>query len=511
MENPGFDMIDKIPTQTDEHYAATMVFGIAFVLLLLMNLQVLTDPPYWDALTGIYSQAVWLKDHNFDYFQLWHQPKWVDGGPHVKILYVLAPVYALLIKFLGAGWAFTSIHIFNIFCAALTFTLFYVFLRDHMPDKLALLWCSAAALDPIWSGQVASLYIEIPQAACYGATILALHRRRYLLAALFCLVAFLVKSSALLLALAMLIWFIGYRLGLHFTVDYNNTHKKIWPDAYVAAPFPVLFWLANQMNADNFKLQWNLSDIFYSVKILLPFQTGILVLTGFILAVTLIRWKLWGTDYWYNDRFLIVSFLTILTGGFWAAYHLYPLPLCRYAASVVFPMIALLGLLVTRWSYRMAVLLACLLIIIGAANQYGLLLPSLPTPVARSGEHLERSREYLLDLTSNQRVCRFLEKNYFDHPIVVKYPFAHMLSSSDLGYVRKPLPDIHVAGRRPTFTQTRQFEPGKETKKPPLHVYTPNVFEHYTVPTFVPDPKSEIVYTDIALGAATIVYRPPGK
>ena len=35
-------------------------FLLAFLALVALNLRHLADPPYWDAVTGVYSQGVWL-------------------------------------------------------------------------------------------------------------------------------------------------------------------------------------------------------------------------------------------------------------------------------------------------------------------------------------------------------------------------------------------------------------------------------------------------------------------
>ncbi len=487
------------------------VFGFGFVLLFLMNIQVLFAPPYWDALTGIFSQSQWLKENNFDYFQLWQQPKWIDGGPHIQILYLLAPVYALLMNFFSPPVVFMVIHVFNIFCAALIFLLFFQVLSDFLAKKLALLWCTAAVLDPVFSGQVASLYIEIPQALCYGAVILALHRQYYLGASLACFLAFLVKSSALILALAMLVWFMFHHQW-HWWTTSNETaaRKKEWRSIWVVLTFPVLYFLARYVNHNPLGLSWNWSKSLYAIKTLLPFQT--LTLTAVILAGMILLFSSKQRRQLIGDRalFRLVTFLGIFVGGFWSAYHLYPLPLCRYATGIIFPMAILLALLVSFWGYRVSAVLAVILIIVGAANQYGMLMPVITGAKARSGEHLERSREYLIDLASNRRICRFLEERHFFDPIVVKYPFAHMLTVPEFGYVQRPLPNIYVVGRKPLFTLARDFKIGVKSRDSALYLYVPNVFEYYTQPSLRPATDSEFIYTDNVLGAPAVIYRRGG-
>jgi hypothetical protein len=64
---------------------------------------------------------------------------------------VFGVIFALLMKLLPPPGVFIVIHVVNIFCAALVFVLFYQVLRVFIPEKIALLWCIAASLDPIWS------------------------------------------------------------------------------------------------------------------------------------------------------------------------------------------------------------------------------------------------------------------------------------------------------------------------------------------------------------------------
>ena len=162
-------------------------YGLSLTLILLLNLDRVLDPPYWDALTGVYTQGVWLYQHHFDYRLLAHLPNFTAGGPNIHLFYFFAPLYAALLHVFRPTSVFLIIHlvVMNASAAGLTFE--YAILRNRCPPWLALVWIASAACNPIWSGQTASLYLEIPLAAAIAVSLHAAWRRRYALAAGACL------------------------------------------------------------------------------------------------------------------------------------------------------------------------------------------------------------------------------------------------------------------------------------------------------------------------------------
>lgn len=489
----------------ESFWSQRRVFLAAFSCLLLANLAILTDPPYWDAIFYS-SQAVWLKNNGFNYAELWRLPGYFGGGPNTNILYIMAPVNALLLKHLTPEKTFLILHIFNITCAAITFTLFFSILRSCMPAGHAFMWCAAAVVDPIFSGQTASIYIEMPQAAAYGAVIYALHKNRFFQACAWCLLAYLIKDSAMIMGIALFVWFfLQILLSRVLSAEKTDTRRnlKAWPVLFV---FPVFLVLA-RLPSTKYDIFWDTDRVFSMSLSLFPNHAVMVILSLCLIVHLLLKKRLFSIFHRDENLFHTVLLLLIVVSGFWAGFFTYYLPLCRYTTSIIFPMITLFGFLVFQNFRRLSLFAGILLVVFGCLNQYGALLPSPSVVRCRSGETLERSREFLIDLEGNRRICRELEERYFNEKIVVKYPFAHMLTIPEMGYVKTPLPNVYSMGMRPMVSSAKEFSRELLTDPETLYLYSPNVYEYYTRPWLRPKKGDLILFQDTSLRVPMLLFK----
>ncbi len=61
---------------SDTPWRSSIMLGICFFLLLcIFRYQVLFFPPYWDSITGLFAEAIWLNDHQFDYYKLMYETR----------------------------------------------------------------------------------------------------------------------------------------------------------------------------------------------------------------------------------------------------------------------------------------------------------------------------------------------------------------------------------------------------------------------------------------------------
>ena len=203
-----------------------------------------------------------------------------------------------------------------------------------------------------------------------------------------------------------------------------------------------------------------------------------------------------------SEDFLFQCALLLTVFGFVGAYLMARIALPRYMAAASFPAFLLLALNLPRFRRCAAVLLIPI----------GLLAPlfykELPFGIRRSGEYLERSREYLNDIASNRRLCSFLER-FREDPVVVSWPLAQMLTMPEMGYVKKPFPKVY-SGRIPFYAPVRKLEM-PYGKMPPetVFVYHENDFENTGMsgPSLLPDRTCVSLYRDTTLGGLVIVYR----
>lgn len=485
--------------------SAGALFAALFVLLAAANAAHLSDPPYWDAVVGVYRQGVWLARHHMDYAGLMREAVYADGGPRVHPLYLFSAVFAGLIRLLPPAGTFFVLHLTMLAAAALGLTAHYRVMRTQVPAAHAAAWLAAAATGPIWAGQTASLYLEMPMVGLLGLSALALWRGRYRSAALWSLAAYFVKSAALLEATAL---FCAGAVLLAIAAR-EPARAEDRGLAWLLVPLPAMILLnrlAGQSAAPD-ALVWSAAPgyverLIAQAPYLYPALLAQLALIALGAACA-------GKDL----RALLAKradarwtlFLLLWVGGFWAAFALTQRNLVRYT---VFAALPAAGLLAVFWRSRprLSLALALSLIAWNLFNLRGFGLRPLPPIVGRSGDRLERSREYLDDLRADQELAALLSRDFPNEPVVARWPFPQMLRFPELGYVSSPLPDVIDASRPPLRGETAAATPEELVGRATLCVYAPSVFEQ-GAPSLRPRDGDEPVWIDRRLPAPLILYR----
>jgi len=494
---------------TIDSFGFKQIFLLSFLYFLIANLTTLKDPPYWDSIMGVFSQAVWLKNNHFDYLTLHHLPGFLEGGPNINILYLMAPIYGLLFGIFSPVIVFLISHFINIACAAMTFSLFYLVLKTWTPSVYALVWCIAGALNPIFSGQCASIYLEMPQTAAYAAVIYSLSRERYAQACCWIILAYFIKSSALIIGLAMFLWFFT-RFFLIKWCTKKNDHEAFnaW-SLFLLIPLPIFIIFNPLVNASSdLSIKWDPPEMLLMSKMMFP-SLVLLGITGVILSILLfIRKPCFQELKNEANRLHLFVFFGFFIYGFIASFFLYRHPLCRYLTAIVFPMMTFMGLQLFSLKYtRSSYIIPVLLIFFYLLNQNGQLLAPMPTAVGRSGHLLERSREFLQDLSANKTICNHLETNYFNESIVTKWPFVQMLTMPEIGYVKRSLPNVYAADFAPIYSSAKRADPIILTNPNTLFLYVANVFQLLRGKAFFPEKGDLLLFKDTTLGAAVYLYK----
>lgn len=490
------------------------LFAVSFVVLFLYNFPNLNDPPYWDGIVGIFSQSVWLKDHNLNLVELWNQPDYYGGGPREKALNLVAYLVAVLYSFLSPAAVFVVLHLFTITCAALAFSLSVLVLIDFIPLLPALLWGAAAIFEPVFSGQTAAIYLEMPSAASWAVVVFFMHRRQYWGAAAACILAYFIKSSATLLACVLFVWVLGCLL---LTRNPGSCEKEACcptkkgrrfirdPRFILFAPFPVCFLLDLMQGSDN-SISIHADRLLFMAVNLVPGLVAMVIVSALLSLWWLFRQGI--RDFLAaKDGAEFIFFLLLLVAAFWASMSIYYLPLCRYATVIVFPLFSLIAIVLFSLTGKGKLLsvTALFILLFHLVNQTGAFYPDLPPPLVRSGDFLERSREYLADLRANRIVCREIEEKYKDHAIVAKYPFVQMLTMPELGYVTRALGDIYAAGGLPRYTNAKAYKnivAGRQT----LFLYSPTIYEFSWKPSLTPSAGDKALIVERSFPVPLILY-----
>jgi len=489
---------------------SVFVFPVAFGALAAWNADRLFDPPYWDAIMGYCSQGIWLKENGFNYLKLFGQPGFWDGGVSRTHLWnVLALVYGALNVVFSRQVVFFSFHIFNLICAGATISVFHYILRQRMSPWLATVWVMSLAASPIWTGQCAAMYLEIPAAALSSFSYLFLWRKKYFWAACFCVVGFFFKSSALLQG------FTYFVFGLLFWINQGlkpaSTQKgSVKNSLYLFLPYLIMTGF-HQVASSSLKFPWkaDVSEKLSQFLTYMPFlYEGILIqsaLAMLLMGYHVFKWRSNSRVFQTQEDFQFLLCLTLLVGGFWLSYMLFLPQMVRYTIVIHFPIACLLGMQLARHKWVSAGV-ALLIFAYGGLNQNGSLLSPIPSTMARSGELLERSREYLKDLDGNRAICQILEKKYFNQPIVTTYPFTQMLTMPELGYVKRPLPNVFAVGLIPLYAKALNSHKGISKPSKTLVVYRPSTIEVGWKPSLKPQKGDKLLFAEQSLPTPTLIY-----
>ena len=420
---------------------------LIFFFMVLLNFVCLDNPPYWDDILGVHNQAIWLAKHNFNVTQLWRPEHW---DSNVYKFGIIPYFYGVLYCLFSAHIVHIMGHLFNMGCLALAFGVSYSILRKFkVMSYIAFLWCVAVICEPVMAGRVTALGQECPVLCAAILSIYFLVDKRYGLGCLFIFLAMLCKMTAGILAAAFLLW-----LLIDICLAGKNWKERLKAySLYLGCGLILIaFFLftrfgqpAGEMYGSRILWDGWFINMSYQFPVLLPIQA-----LALLLVICVALWRLviiikTKSLLKLTEKDKISLLLLILIGAFWTSYALYHCSLPRYSSFIVFPMYIFIALNTFTEKKQLTAFLAVILLSIGALNVNGRFYLPLISRQLRSGEYLERSREYLNDLWENEAACRLLETKYFNRPIVAKWPFVQMLTIPEMGYVSKALPNVYCA------------------------------------------------------------------
>lgn len=462
-----------------------LVGCLSFLIMAVLNLSSLNNPPYWDDILGLHNQAIWLAKHNFNLSELWQpgQGFW-EGGSNIYLFGIMPYFYGILYNLFPASVVHVMGHLFNIGCLALAFGVSYsILLKFKIAPYYALLWCVAAMCEPVMAGRAAALGQESPLLCAAVLSIYFLVDKKYWLGLLFVFAAMLVKVTGGILATAFVVWLV---MDICFTAGSRKENlKKYCPYLLVGIILIACFLLSSfgetrDVEGERIILSRWFSRLTYQFSTLLPIQ-----FLALCMVVAAAVWRLIVViknkslfDLSSKDKVSLL--LLIFIGGFWAAYALYNCPLPRYSSFIVLPMYIFIALNTGTKNKWLTIALAVILLGAGIVNINGRYYLRLQSNRLRSGEYLERSREYLNDLRKNQTACKLLETKCFNRPVVAKWPFVQMLTIPEMGYVTKAMPNIYAACIPIKYAKVKVYTAGTKMPDNTLYVFGFNSLDAWT-------------------------------
>ncbi len=425
----------------------------AFCALIVLRGTSLYDPPYWDALLGLFPQAHWQAVHGLDPFLLLReQPGYIDGGACVYPFSIVPPLLALLERALpDPASRFAILHLATF---ALTGVVCAAVFRLVRPFGRGVAWLAAAAFlaQPGVQALASQIGLEIPLAAAVACASASLVERRFGAAFAAATLALLVKPTGIFAAAVGLAVYFARRLAPRaFGAPAPNEGR--WAVGHAAllalfaaelgllrvfdrAPpgtglfsglmplFAKRFWTVPEFGLALVVLvfvgacAWWRGSRTTAVPLAVRVPLAVLVPSAFLLAYVGLLMQ------WQNSlpRYFVLAYPVVLALLVAAAFRFAP----RGFAAPLTASIALFGLLGARGGFQ----------------------PDRPGAFAGPGEEtalaandgwlLERSLRYRDGLALDLELARFANARP-DAIFVAPWPLQHALVEPSFGYVTRPV------------------------------------------------------------------------
>ncbi len=422
--------------------------------------EVLALPPYGDNIIGLWTEANFLAETDFDYLRLrFREPTVWEGGALCYMISVLPTLLAAMMKLFSTTWSvIVAYHLFSIGSAAACLMAMFAMLRSTAGTLGAALVCLALLTTPLFMVQAEMVGMELQMTTAALLAACFVQREQYGLAAASSLAAFLMKATGAIVTIAIFVLLVTRLAASWKTTDVTIRRRLMLG---IGAAALVLLVQAVLIVSSGIVLSnvGHSSGDAYSTLVMArywcPDLVFILAVAAAISAAAALGW-LWRHGK-ARDRRTFIRGLGLACREeplFFLGWIVIALVLLSISRILFLPRYLLLGvpfllMIVARLLFvgpggRIVGTIAMgSLVTFNLANWEGRFYPSVEAAIgrdlARSFSALERSHEYLADLRSNIAAFKRLEPNWREAPIFVGAPFIHCLAFPRLGYVARPL------------------------------------------------------------------------
>jgi hypothetical protein len=427
---------------------AALVALAAFVALLVLRGAVLLDPPYWDALLGLFPQAHWLAVHGLDPFELLRrQPAYVEGGASTYPFSVVPYLLALLERALPEPEPrLVLLHLASFASAAAACAAVHRLLH---PLGSALGWLAAGAFlaQPTVQAMACQIGLEMHLTAACAWSLVATAERRWRAAFVWAAIAMLVKQTGVVAPFSAAV-VLGARIVLPRLFGTPARGERAWLAAHAAL---LLVFVLELVVLARFQRDTPGAGVFAGFVPLLTKRLWTLPEFGLALVALAALAPLAFAR--RRDRALPIELAVLAPGVFVLSYvgllMQWDNPLPRYDVVVGPPIVALLAHAAARFfAARLARAAIAALALFGLLNAHGRFHPDRPGTFAAPGEVeplpsndgwlLERSMRYRDGLALDQAIAAWAGAHR-DAAYVAPWPIQHALVEPSFGYVGRPI------------------------------------------------------------------------
>jgi tetratricopeptide (TPR) repeat protein len=495
---------------------------VVFVAIALNRSAIIDSPPYYDFATGLFLEANFLAETNFDYSKLVHeQHRWMEGGAAVYITSVMPTFVAALMRWLPSARAvLVAYHLFTFAAAATLALLVFAAIRSRTGVWGAAVTALCLLTVPLLSTQIDMCGMDLPMAVLAVAAVLLIAKGHYEWSAVAGAGAFLIKTPGRAVIAATIIYLVGLLVlgrGLAPSAERRRLWRGLgWHLLVFAAEIAAIDW-TNSLPHSEIET-WTQSRRYFrgenywdwlpywfpdQLAVFAVCLISLLCAAGWVLRLQFRE----NAGSWFNRlrrsvyqllvaEPLIVVGWTIIFGMLTALWFVYCLP--RYFILILPFLYLTLGLLLfSRPRLRgFGLVVVSALVVFNLANMNGAFFPAIdraPHDALRTGAMLERSREYLRDHQSNIAGMSKLASSHPDASIIAPSPYVHFLSLPRLGYVDRPLQGFSLS-RYHAGTFKSGLELPKQAPRNVVFVRVRNSFATGEVPA--PEPSDEMIWND---------------
>lgn len=507
---------------------ALLALGLAvFVLLLVWRRETLNSPPYWDQAFGLWMEANFLAETDFDYHRLRTvEPPGTLGGSRGYVVSILPTALAVLMRSAPSTDAVLVVaHLVNLVLATIAIVGVFAVARKLAGSLCASLLAALALTVPVFSAQVELVGLEIPVAACSVVALWLVSQGRLRTAVLACWAAFFMKATGMMFTWAL-------TLALHGLWLRDRARGRQTPGSQTATVFMALASSGLQIGLAAWGTMVDVNrqpqvHAWFANYSLLPHWCPDVLLWLVACALGGV-WLVWRGRSGLRaapprsqsapesaDRNLAPTVAGLVIVGVLAAVLVFSF-MPRYLVPIV-PCLAI----VTAWLIHatgvsrghMAAVLA-VAVLLCLENQEGRFFPAIETGIgpgfARTGAVLERSLEYRTDHRQNIRLVRELAERHAQETIVAGHPFVYFLSLPRLGYVAQPLHGYTINPFTPLVEHFRDvtFSDHADIDNDAVFVYAPNTWYRYSARwDLAPPTAADAVVAGETAPGAPVAYR----
>lgn len=462
-----------------------LVFLIVLLGLVAWRWPVLTMPLYEDQSVGFGREAEFLAQTDFDYLKLRYDERhFLFGGTARSYMISVIPTALAALSRVTGSAATTLLlwHLLSFCLAALVVALVVSLLQPWIGRRWALLSGVGLLTTPMFLAQADLAGMELPLAACSLLAAKALAGGRFVRSAGLAFLAFLMKATATLVSVAVLLVLTARRIGAGSTGHRGLTLGILVSVLLIAAQVAAVLW-GDDTALFRATFQWPSAFRFPRALLWCPDLAVLCLITTAAGAAWMIRDGIVVSirRLFQSLRqgappavlgvlsFLVVAACVVSMFQYIFTPRYYILPL------VFLYLLMPLLLFPQRSLVRVGGAALAILIALNLVNTSGGLYPPVSTVAgddvkvlalfpARSCGFSERSLEYLADHRSSIEKIRVIASNHADDSVFLDMPHWIYLTSPFVGYVTETPP---LAFRAENYTATiREFRDRAMTLPP---------------------------------------------